>query len=69
MGGDFHAVYDLHMRLEALSKAIMFYDMDDIFNILPSNTAKLLEKKLDVLFAYQKTVGEATELLVTDSSN
>ena len=45
VGGDFRAVYDLHMRLEALSKAIMFYDMDDVFNILPSETVKLLEEK------------------------
>ena len=46
VGGEFCAVYDLHMRLEALSKAIMFYDMDDVFHILPSKTVTLLESKL-----------------------
>ena len=69
VGGDFRAVYDLHMRLEALAKSIMFYDMDDVFNILPSETVKLLEEKLEVLFACQRTVGEATELLATEPSN
>ena len=49
-GGDFRAVYDLHMRLEALSKAITFYDMGDVFQILPSNIIVVLESKLDVYF-------------------
>jgi len=33
LGSDFRAVYDLHMRLDALGKAIAFFDMDDVFNI------------------------------------
>ena len=57
------------MRLEDLSKAIMFYDMGDVFHILPSNTVKLLEEKLDVIFACQAAGSEATNLLATDSSN
>ena len=56
VGGDFRAVYDLHMRLEALSKAIMFYDMEDVFQILSKNTVKELETKLSVLFSSQAAV-------------
>ena len=69
VGGDFRAVYDLHMRLEALSKAILFYDMDDVFHILPSKTVEQLESKLTVLFETQASVGEATNLLATDPGN
>ena len=57
------------MRLEALSKAIMFYDMDDVFNILPSETVKLLESKLDVLFTSQALINEASDFLATDPGN
>ena len=35
VGGDFRAVYDLNMQLEALTKSIMFYDMSDVFHVLP----------------------------------
>ena len=69
VGGDFRAVYDLHMRLEALSKAILFYDMDDVFHILSSETVEQLESKLTVLFETQASVGEATDLLATDPTN
>ena len=69
VGGDFRAVYDLHMRLEALSKAILFYDMDDVFHILFSETVKRLEDKLTVLFATQTSIGVATDLLATDPGN
>ena len=57
------------MHLEALSKAIMFYDMDDVFNILPSKTVKLLESKLDVLFTRQASINEASNFLATDQGN
>ena len=68
-GGDFRAVYDLHMRLEALSKAITFYDMGDVFQILPSNTITLLESKLDVYFTAQTNINNTSDILVTDPTN
>ena len=49
-GGDFKAVYDLHMRIEALSKALYLYYMYDIFNIIPGKTLDTLEKKLQDVF-------------------
>jgi len=30
-GGDFRAVYDLHIRLDDLSTEMIYYDIDDIF--------------------------------------
>ena len=35
-GSDLRAVYDLHKCLEALSTAIKFYDMGDIFKCSPA---------------------------------
>ena len=46
MGSDFKALYDLHIRVEALSKALTFFDMKDIFEIIPEYTIKMLENKL-----------------------
>ena len=48
-GSDFRAVYDLHMRLDALGKSITFFNMDDVFNIIPCETVKLLESRLQDL--------------------
>ena len=47
----------------------MFYGMDDVFNILPSETVKLLESKLDVLFTSQASINEASDFLATDPGN
>ena len=57
------------MRLEDLSKAIMFYDMDNVFNVIPSGIAQLLEIRLDVLFATQASVTIATVVLATNLTN
>ena len=62
-------MYDLHMRLEALGKYIIFYDMDDIFNIIPSKTVKLLEGKLEELFAAQRVINQTRDLLASDPLN
>ena len=62
-------VYDLHMRLETLSKALTFYDMGDIFKILTSNTVALLESKLDVYFNTQTAMNSAHDLLATNPTN
>ena len=31
VGSDFKVVYDLHMRIESLSKDLTFFDMKDVF--------------------------------------
>ena len=35
LGSDFKSVYDLHMRIEALSKALILYDMTDVLRFYP----------------------------------
>ena len=57
------------MRLEAQLKAIMIYNMDDVSNVLPSGTVKLLETKINILLLTQALVTLARDLLHTDSSN
>ena len=57
------------MRLEALSKAITFYDMGDVFQILPSKIIVLLESKLDVYFTTQTNINKASDILATDTTN
>ena len=53
IGSDFKAVYDLHMRIEALSKALVFFNMIDVFQILPESTVNSLEEKLTDLHVCQ----------------
>ena len=38
IGSDFKAIYDLHICFETLSKSLTFYDMKDVFQILPEDT-------------------------------
>jgi len=38
IGSEFKAVYDIHMQIEALSKALDFFDLDDVFQIIPEAT-------------------------------
>jgi len=66
LGSDFRAVYNLHMRLDALGKAITFFDMDDVFNIIPCETVIMLEMKLEDLFNNQVLVETAADLLDTN---
>ena len=65
-GSDFRAVYDLHMCVDALGKAITFYDKDDDFNIIPCETVTILEMKLEDLFDAQALAGTAEDALATN---
>ena len=51
LGSDFESVYDLYMRIDALSKALILYDMTDVFHILLESTVLDLELKLRVIHA------------------
>ena len=57
------------MRLDALDKAITFFDMDDIFNIITCETVKMLEMKLEDLFDAQALVKTAVDSLVTNPTD
>jgi len=50
LGLDFKAVYNFHMRIEALYKALKFYEMTDVFNIILTKTITILEAKLHNIF-------------------
>ena len=69
VNGDFRVVCDLHMRLDALSKSVKFYDMHETFNVFSSKTVIELEEKLDVTFVAQATVILASEALTSDPEN
>ena len=57
------------MRLEALAKSIMFYDMSDVFHVLPGKTILLLESKLELLFDAQNVINRTSDTLAADPSN
>ena len=62
-------VYNLHMRLEALSKSIMFYDMDDVFKIPPNETVTIPEEKLKTNFNTQALITSSSDILANNSDN
>jgi hypothetical protein len=43
------------MRIAALSKALVSFDMTDVFEILPSDKVSVLESKLEVIHDCQET--------------
>jgi len=57
------------MRLDALGKAITFYDMDDVFNIIPCETVSMLKMKLKDLFDAQALAKTAEDALATNPTD
>ena len=57
------------MRIEALSTALTYFDMDNVFQIVPAATVELLIGKLEELFLCQAELGKTTELLAEDPAN
>ena len=55
IGGNFKVVHDLHMRIAILSKALVLFDMTNVFQILPSSTVSVFESKLEAVHACQAT--------------
>ena len=50
LGSGFKAVYDLQMRIEALSKALSFYDMYDVFLLILAQALDQLKSQLKTVF-------------------
>ena len=69
IGSEFKAVYNMHMQIEALSKALAFFDMDDVFKIIPDSTVANLEQQLLNLFACQDVMDQANTALADDDTN
>ena len=49
-------MYDLHMRIDSFSKSLTYYDMADVFQVIPSDILKTLEERLEVVFSRQAKV-------------
>ena len=69
IGSDFRTVYNLHMRIEALSKALTFFDMRDVFQIVPENTVAQIRAQLQHLFQCQQDLATTSTALLADSTN
>ena len=66
---DFQTVYDLHMRIEALNKALTSYDMLDVFQVIPEDTILKLSSALDHLFECQAEEEQAATALAVDPTD
>ena len=69
LGSDFKCVYDLHMRVEALSKALTFYDMTDVYQVLPEATVLDLERKLQAVHACQAEESRIESALISSPTD
>ena len=69
VGSDFKAVYDLHMRIEALSKALTFLDTKDVFEIIPEQTIDTSENKLHDIFQYQADLQAFQDRLIINATD
>ena len=57
------------MRIEALNKDLLFYNMNDVFNVIPEVTIQRLKIRLDILFRRQTDLQKVNEDLSQDSLN
>jgi len=57
------------MRIEALNKDLLFYNMKDEFDIITESAIQHLQIRLDILFGRQTDLQKANEDLAQDSLN
>ena len=57
------------MRIEVLNKTLLFYEIKDVFDIIPEFTIQHLKNRLDILFAHQMDLQKASEDLAHNSLN
>ena len=57
------------MRIEALSKALTFFDMRDVFQIVPELTVAQIRAQLQHLFRCQQDLSTTSTALLADSTN
>ena len=69
LGSDFRAVYDLQMRIEALLKALLFYDMYDVFQVIPAQTLDQLQIQLKTIFECQEALALCVTCLQNNPAN
>ena len=66
IGSGFIAVYDLHMRIKVLSKALVLFKMTDAFQIFPEATVYVLERKLQAVHPCKEN-SDRLELALIDN--
>ena len=59
----------MYIQIEELSKALVFLDMSDIFQIIPPDTVASLELKLEELFTRQRALDDCDTVLSTSPIN
>ena len=70
IGSEFGAVYDMHVQIEEFSKALAFFDIDEVFEIiLETTTVTRLEYRSEDLFACLEFLEETTTNLAVDYVN
>ena len=69
LGSDFKAVYDLQMRIYALSKTLSFYDMHAVFQVTPAQALDQLQTQLSIVFECQEALALCDTYLQTDPSS
>ena len=69
VGSDFRTVYNLYMRIEALSKALTFFDMRNVFQIVPELTVAQIRAQLQHLFRCQQDISSTSTTLLADATN
>jgi len=56
------------MWIKALQSSLIFFDMDNVFKIVPTATVDMLKVKLEVLFVCQKLYDKTTFKLLGNTS-
>ena len=57
------------MRIEALLKALSFYNMHDVFQIIPAQTLDQVQNQLKTVFECQEVLALCATCLQNDPSN
>ena len=61
-------MYVLHLYIEVMSKVIVYFNMTEIFKIIPVETVTVLEEKLRVLFQAQQDLDKCESDMIRDAT-
>ena len=65
---DFETIYNLHMRIDSLTKSLEYYGMKDVLKIVLEQTVQCLNTYLETMFVYQASKADALDAVARDSS-
>ena len=66
---NFYPVYDLYIQIDALSKILTHFNMQDMFQVIPETTVRKLSDRIDMPFTCQTSEGQAKDNLERDPTN